>query len=140
MPALSIYTSIHPAAGTIMMLFCRWDGVGKPLAQGSPGSCAGTGCQDCIPSSRRPQEFAGTRARNKCTVRVQETTPRGPAGLAQPQPLPPHPLATSHPGPAGGMRLLSSGNTGLPWQSSALPLGRVTPLASPLQALGSRPG
>lgn len=44
----------------------------------------------CIPGSRQPQECAGMRASNKCTVRVQETTPRGSAGLARPHTLPPH--------------------------------------------------
>lgn len=114
-PALSTCTSLHPAASTIMMLFCRLGGVGggwvgKPLAQDSLGSCAGAGCQERTPSSRQPRECAGTRARKKCTVRVHETTPRGPAGLAWPQPLPPHP----RPGLAGGTRVWSSGSEGRP--------------------------
>lgn len=145
-PALATYASLHPAAGTIMMPFCRWGGVGgvgKTLAQGSPGSRAGTGGQDCIPSSRRAQEFAGTRARNKCTVRVQETTPRGPQAWQSPKFSVPISRPPPTQGPQEGCNSGAQGTRACP-SSPALrprapPVGGVAPLASPLQTLGSRP-
>lgn len=88
------------------------------------------------PWQQAAQEFASTKTRNKCTE-YKRQLPGGLQVWQSPKPLPTL-LATSHPELAGGMRLQGSGNTGLPWQPPALPVGRVTPLANPceLQAPG----
>lgn len=137
-PALSVYISPHPAAGTIMMPLCRWarkdpsprlpqwlswawtPGL-HPWQQAAPGACG--------------------HKNQKQMHRVQEVAPaRRSAGLAWQGPKLSLPITRPPPPRAGWRMRLGPREHRLALAVLKYPVGRVTPPASSLQALGSRPG
>lgn len=102
-PAFSVYLSLHPAAGTILMTLCRWGG--KDPGSGLPRWLSGS----WKPGPQPWQQAAPGACRHESQEQMLSRSTRGNSswevcrlGLARPQTLPPHHPATSHSAPAGG--------------------------------------